>query len=147
MQIPFFRQQKYWTCGPACFRMALAAFGIKKSEAELAKLMHKPGEPGTPNRSLPETAEKLKLNYIVRRSASIPDLTWYMGLGFVVIVSYFDAIESVGHFAVVKKLGSKNIYLLDPWYGPDYVISLKDFVKNWKSGFDKDKRWFIAVKK
>lgn len=147
MRIPYFKQQKYWTCGPACFRMVLGAFGIKKTEAELAKMIHKPGEPGTPNRSLPEAAERLKLSYVVKRNASISDLTWHIGQGFAVIVSYFDTVEGVGHFAVVKKISSKNIYLLDPWYGPNHVLPLRHFLKNWRSAFDKDKKWFVAVKK
>ena len=147
MQIQFFKQQKFWTCGPASLRMVLGAFGIKKSEKELIPFLVKKGEPGTPNRSLSEVAERLKLNYVVRRNASIADIRWYLSHGFGVIVSYFDSVEEVGHFAVVKRVGLRKIHLFDPWYGPKHEYSLKQFLPNWRSGFDKDKRWFIAIKK
>lgn len=147
MHIPFFKQQQDWTCGPASLRMVLHSFGMVKTENALVKLLQKKGEPGTPNRSLPEAAEKLKLNYVVRRNASIADVKWYLNQGFGVIISYFDTIEKVGHFAVVKKIDAKKIHLLDPWHGPEHKHLLNDFLPNWRSGFDKDKRWFIAIKK
>ena len=146
MKIPFFEQETDYSCGAACLRMVLGAFGIRKSEAVLMNVLEKKGEPGTPNRSLPEVAEKFKLNYVVRRNASIADVKWCLGHGFGVIVSYFDAIEQVGHFGVVKKIDSKKIHLLDPWHGPLCCYSLKEFLPNWRSGFDKDKRWFVAIK-
>ena len=147
MNIMFYKQQNFCMCGPACLRMVLAAFGIKKSEETLTKILKKDGEPGTPNRSLPDAAEALKLNYAVQRNASIADLKWSIGKGFVIIVSYFDPVEKVGHFAVIKKVDAKRIHLFDPWYGPNHGYSMKEFLPNWRSGFDKDKRWFIAIKK
>ena len=127
--------------------MALSAFGIKKSETALGTLLVRSGEPGTPNRALAEAAELLKLNYSVKRDASIVDLQWHLAQKFAIIISYFDIVEHVGHFAVVKGIDKKNIHLLDPWYGPHHQYLIDDFLTNWHSGFDKDKRWFIAIKK
>ena len=145
-KIQYFKQEKPWTCGPACMRMVLGFFGIKKSEAVLAKLLARVGEPGTPNRALVELAEKLKLDYVVQRNASLIDLKRVIADGFVVVVGYFDQIEHVGHFAVVKSLSKKKIVLLDPWYGAKCAFSNGDFVRTWRSGFDNDVRWFIGIR-
>ena len=39
MKIQYPKQQKFNTCGPACLRMVLEAFGIVKSEKELVKVL------------------------------------------------------------------------------------------------------------
>ena len=35
--IPYFKQESWYTCGPACLRMVLAFFGIARTEAEVMK--------------------------------------------------------------------------------------------------------------
>ena len=38
LDVPYFRQEKWYNCGPACLRMALSYLGINKSEEEVADL-------------------------------------------------------------------------------------------------------------
>jgi len=35
LKVPYFKQEKWYTCGPACLRMLLACFDVTTSEGEL----------------------------------------------------------------------------------------------------------------
>jgi predicted double-glycine peptidase len=64
-------------------------------------------------------------------------------------VNYFIPEEKCDHYSVLRKIDSKNISLFDPWFGPEHKYSLREFKKIWHSdfNFEKEKRWFIAIKK
>ncbi|MCD6456521.1 MAG: C39 family peptidase [Methanophagales archaeon] len=39
LKIPYFRQEKWFTCGPACLRMLLTFIGIEISEDEIERFL------------------------------------------------------------------------------------------------------------
>lgn len=147
--IPYFKQQTDYTCGPAALRMALGSFGISKTERALSKLLNTKPRVGTPVAAFPQACEKLRLSYCVERDATIDRVSRALKNKFTVIVGYFYEPEQVGHFAVIKKLTKKMIYLLDPEIGPTCAYTVRDFQRMWKRGFsvDPDKNWFMGVKK
>jgi predicted double-glycine peptidase len=131
---PYHKQHKFNTCGPAAMRIVLEALGIKKSEHELVEILKTNIFRGT-----------LHKNFV---KATIKDLKEFKEKGYQIIVSYRPP-EDFYHYAVLKSIDGKYIYLYDPWYGPMTKYELKDFVQRWKSNplFEKKKRWFIAMKK
>ncbi len=141
----YFKQSKDWSCGPACVRMVLASLGIKKSEKEIARLMHANKLVGTRFREFPALFEKLKLSYVVRRNGSVEEIKEFFPW-CKVIVAYWVPGEETDHYAVVRKIDKRKIYLLDPWFGPKHSLSLSYFKKRW-FGVGNTKRWFIAVRK
>lgn len=149
MRIKYYRQETNYTCGASAMRMALSRFGINKSEKQICKMLGTNKVRGTWNRSFPELAEKLKLNYIVRRNSSIYELKKAFLDGFVIVLGYYIPKGKVDHYAVVKKVDNKNIILMDPYYGDNLLIKINNFVKNWNSDsrWDKEKRWFFGVKR
>ena len=110
-EIPFYKQETKYTCGPASMRMALEFCGIKKSEKQIAKLLKTNKIRGTWHKSFTSVAEKFKLNYIAFRNASISDLKQFQKNGFVIILCYFCKEEEFDHYSVLKKINRKNIYL------------------------------------
>jgi len=64
-------------------RMALESIGIKKGEKQLVKLLRTNKIRGTRISSFPQLAEKFKLNYTVKRNATIQDLKRYQKEGYV----------------------------------------------------------------
>jgi len=38
IKVPFFRQEVWYSCGPACMRMILAFLGIIKTEEEITEV-------------------------------------------------------------------------------------------------------------
>jgi ABC-type bacteriocin/lantibiotic exporter with double-glycine peptidase domain len=149
VRIPFFKQETCWTCGPASMRMVLAALGIKKSEKQVVKLLSANKVRGTWAKSFPSLAEKYKLNYLVKRNASIEELRKLLKEGYIVLTAYYVPKEKVDHYVVVKKIDKEYIHFLDPFYGPEHKYKLTYFRKIWKTDpkYDSEIGWFIGFKK
>jgi ABC-type bacteriocin/lantibiotic exporter with double-glycine peptidase domain len=128
--------------------MVLKALGTKKSEQELVKILKTNTFQGTLHRNLVKAAHLFDLQLVSFSNATIKDLKELQKQGYVIILSYRPP-KDFYHYAVLKSIGDKYIYLYDPWYGPKTKYELKDFVKRWKSNplFEKKKRWFIAMTK
>ncbi len=96
-------------------------------------------------------AEKLKLNYSVKRNGNLDDIRNFHKQKYYIIVCYFIPEDKVNHYAVVNNITSKNISLNDSWYGENYNISFNKFYRQWKSNSkyksETNIRWFIAMKK
>lgn len=149
MSLKFYRQQTDYTCGAASMRMILESVGIIKSEKEIARIMETNEESGTWNKDFPKLAEEYKLNYSVKRNASLKNLKEYHKKGYKIIVCYYLPNEDVSHYAVLNKIDSKKVYLYDPEMGPNHKYSLKEFNKLWSitSKHDKERNWMFAIKK
>ena len=151
MKIPLYKQETGWSCGAASMRMVLSALGVKKTEKEIIRLLKTNPIRGTWHKYFSKTAEKFKFNYITgRRTSTLRQLKNLMKQGYIVVVSYYLKDEKTGHYAIVKKIDSKYIRLLDPWYGKNTKYTLLYFKKHWHDlmkKYDKERRWFFAVKK
>jgi|SRR3989344_4164077 len=148
MHLPYFKQETSYTCGAAALRMVLASIGINKTEKQVSKILGTNERKGTLHNDFMKVAEHLKLSYVVGRKSSIKDLKKLQENNYRIIVNYLLPVTKVGHYAVVREVGSKYIHLLDPFIGPNQTYPISHFIKNWKSGFEKDySRWFFAIKK
>ncbi len=147
MRIPYHHQERIYTCGAASLRMAFEALGIKKTEKQMARLLGTNKIKGTWEKDFPRLAERYKLKYSVEHNGSINDLKKLYKKGYILIVCFYDRKEREDHYAVVKKINSKEIHLLDPWNGPDKMYKISNFKKMWKTISEKDLKWFIALKK
>lgn len=147
-QIPYYKQQTSYTCGPACMRMVLASLDIKKSENQITKLLGTNKIRGTNHRDFVSLAEKYKLRYSVNREATIDELKYYAKNHYKIIVCYFHPKDKEGHYAVVRKITPSKITLLDPIDGPNKIYSLNYFRKIWSSRktFNKERSWFMAIR-
>lgn len=149
MDYHHYHQETEYTCGAACMRMALKHFGIKKSEKAVAKMLKTNKVVGTWHKAFPPVAEKYKLNYVAKRNAKIEDLKEYQDKNYFIIISYTHTPEKFSHFSVVKDIDKKFIYLLDPYQRPRRKYKLSSFERLWKSNvnYEKEKRWFFAMKR
>ncbi|HLC84931.1 MAG TPA: C39 family peptidase [Candidatus Nanoarchaeia archaeon] len=145
--IPYFRQQKQYTCGPATMRMVLASCGVKKSEKEVVKFMSTSDKKGTFNAAFPRAAERFRLNYVVQRDASIRDVKWALEEGYRIIIAYFLDEEQLAHYAVLTKIDKQGVHLLDPLYPKRKCLPMTYFVNRWHGFVDPDRHWFFGVKK
>lgn len=147
--IPFYKQEKNWSCGAAAFRMVLESLGIVKSELKIRKLLGTNAKYGSRRSSFPLIAERYKLDYIVNRNSSFEELKFVYKKDYKIIVSYYLFTEKTGHFGIIEKLTSKYVYLIDPWNGR-VRYSHNKFRRAW-STLDpkltsKYKRWFFGVR-
>ena len=148
MALSHFKQRTPYTCGPACLRMVLHSFGIKKSEKWLAHLMKTTKKNGTEATHFPRVARYFHLKSYHRHHASIADIVKAQKNGHEVIVLFYLPGLGEAHYSVVRKVDSRYLYLRDPWYGPRHRISLKKFENSWhgNTGAATRIRWFFAIK-
>mgnify|MGYP001581840735 FL=1 len=145
MIIPAYKQKKKHTCGPAALRMLLAVIGVRKSEESLAKLLKTTKARGTYNTNFENAAKKLGLDSISKKNASLSDLRRLKD--YLIILNYIDPEWNVGHYAILRKIDSKYLHVIDPSDGLKKRYLIKDFRKIWRSEFGNFKRWFFAAKK
>ena len=144
----FYEQETCWTCGPACAKMFLKSIGINKKEKQLIPILATNKIAGTKNGGFYNFAKKYKFSYVIANDSSISDLKKLMKKKYFIIVSYYITSDKAHHYSVVKKIDSKKIYFLDPYFESNHFIVLKQFKKLWAvpAKYSKEKQWFIALK-
>ena len=146
LAIPFYRQKKHYTCGPAVLRMALAALGIRKTEEYLAKISGTSSS-GTGNYGLSRALRKLKLSYTSGYRMAYKDLLPATKKG-VVIVDWMPQLifpehpefinseefnpKHDAHYAIVIAAGPSFIMLQDPVLGRRVRLPRTQFVRAWR---------------
>lgn len=147
--LPYFKQQTEYTCGPASLKMVLHALGINVSEKQMVKELGTTRKTGTANVAFPTVAEARKLTYLTGRNGTMQDLRGLLRRGYKIIVGYFYEPDEEGHYAVVKEVGWFRIVLADPKEGPSHTHSIRHFKKIWHNDptFDAEEGWYFAVKK
>lgn len=132
LKVPFHKQSKVYTCAPACLRMVLDYWGIKKDEEELSDLCNTNWR-GTSVRNLVEGAKKLgfKAKWDSLKLEKIKEL---VNQDIPVIV-YVDAEPLTGekgsHANVVTAIGEEEVTVLDPILG-EKSYPLNKFEEAWK---------------
>ncbi len=131
------------SCGPACLKIILAFYGIRKSEKNLEKLC-KTTNNGTTIKNLIKAARKFELVGDVKEYSSIEYLKKNIKQKIPTIVDWF--LEDDGHYSVVAGIDDKNIYLQDPSIGKIRKVELQKFKRIWfdfVGDFPKSKKEFI----
>ncbi len=128
LKVPSFLQTT-GHCGPASLKMALAYFGVDKSESELAKLSGATRLRGVEGIGLATAAKKLGFDAFIKDNAKISDIKKYLDLKIPVIVDWFSKDD--GHYSVVVDMNEKNIYLQDPEIGGIKKLPLETFKRVW----------------
>ena len=116
LKIPYFKQDSWYTCGPACLRMVLAFFGLTRAEAEVLKECETT-ELGTTTVKISTAAYKFGLKSSPRKNANINDIKDELRKGRPVIVlidpSYlYGGISGFGHFIVIAGFSDEEIIYL-----------------------------------
>lgn len=150
VRVPYYEQEREYTCGPASARMVLASVGVKRKEHHVAQVL-KTKKQGTYDKAFLRLVKKYKVQCVYKRYGTLAVLQALQKKGYKIIISYWYSPEKVGHYAVLKKIGRKYVYLLDPWLGPEHKYSLSYFKKVWGwkhcAHPDRNVYWFFAVKK
>jgi ABC-type bacteriocin/lantibiotic exporter with double-glycine peptidase domain len=128
-------------------RMAFEKLGIRKTEKQMARLLGTNKVMGTHEKEFPKIAEKYRINYLVERKGKISDLKKLHKNKWIIIVCYNNPAEDEDHYSIIRKIEGGLIHLYDPWSSPDHKFKITYFKKIWKTEFEKDLRWFFALKR
>lgn len=127
MKLLVYKQKTKWTCGPACLKIVLNYFGIKKDESELKKLLGTTKKDGTSQKNFLIFLKKEGIDFIAKKGANFREIKKYLKKGFIVVVSFWIPYYKESHYSIVKKITSKRIYLHDTWFGPNHSYRLNFF--------------------
>src|SRR5689334_17011484 len=125
----YFRQQTYYTCGCACFRMVLSNFKLNvPRESELELQMHTaPENTGTSYADMIRIGNEYGLQVQYGENGDIEKLEKLNEDGWVVVL----AISlDVPHFVVYLTSNGNHIFFNDPFRGENSNFLLKKFLKH-----------------
>jgi ABC-type bacteriocin/lantibiotic exporter with double-glycine peptidase domain len=149
--IIFHKQEKDYTCGPACMRMILSSKGINSTETELALLMETIPElslkGGTKCAAFAKVAKQFNLKFQEKTDSNIETLKELLEKKIIIVVLFMQRSKDgdCGHFAIVKKITKDKIYFLDPDENDKTEMKIQDFITNWFSESEVKPKWFFAV--
>jgi len=149
LALPYIKQKKDYTCGPATLGMVLSFLGHIKSQARLARAMKTRKTKGTQNWAMINSARKEGFHVYVNEGATLDELKYYLMRGFPVIVNYIEPSEDAGHYSVVLGFGriTGALIMNDPWNGKDFRLPELEFLNRWHSGNRMHKNWLMVVSK
>jgi ATP-binding cassette subfamily B protein len=149
LKVPYFHQQRDYTCGPACLEMVLAYFGKRLSEKELAKMARSKPHYGTMHLRMIKAANRHRFYCYVQENSSMHSIKHFLEEKLPVIVHYREPSGDEGHYSLIIGHSKNHFIMNDPWNGKNFKISYHDFKRRW---FDyqeghKYSRWILVISK
>ncbi|NUO79027.1 C39 family peptidase [candidate division KSB1 bacterium] len=134
--VKYFRQATFYSCGPACLRMMLPAFGLDATESELINICGTSSF-GTTCEQILEAAQLVGLTGETFKIRTIAELDGILKKRLPIIALIDAAVlyggpPLSGHFVVVLKTKSDEIVYHDPAMGPNRTVAIGLFLKAWQ---------------
>jgi ABC-type bacteriocin/lantibiotic exporter with double-glycine peptidase domain len=147
MNVPFFKQENDWFCGPAVVQSVLGAFGVKLTQKQIATELGTSPWGGTDRADMGRPLRRHGLKAKSYTLGKLSEVRRFLNQGFAVVVNYIEPDEDICHFAVITRVTDKDVYLVDPWNGPNFRLAADEFVKRWYGCAPKAReRWFLVAK-
>ena len=90
LEVPYFKQDTTYTCGPTSLQMVLAYYGVRASEQKLAQQLHTTTEKGTWRVAMYNLATELGFHCYVNDQAVLPEIEFLLKLGIPPIVRFLE---------------------------------------------------------
>ena len=148
-EVPYYKQEEWYTCGPACLRMLLKYFGTSASEEDVSKACGTT-ELGTTPLQLVKGSKVFGFEAGAFKNEDLNYLKYTLENGNPVIVLLdagilYGGIQGFGHFIVITGLDINNITYHDPDIpdGKNAKCSIDRFMQAWSAL----KCWVIKLQK
>ena len=141
-------------CGPAALRILIDFFGIKKSEAELARFCKTTKKHGTHPWDLVSAAGELGLNVRVNEMGDWELLNSFINKDKLPVLVDWWKVDD-GHYSVICGLDKKFVWIADPAEGKIIKMDWVKFRRVWfdfegdvlEKKSDLTLRWWLVAKK
>lgn len=133
MKVPYYKQEFPWSCFPACIRMLLEFYGIKKGENELRTLLKSTLYSGGSWFLVEAGLESLGLHFYYSINFSLEELKALIRNETPVIVSLKLSQMHPNHTVVVTDVTNEFIITNDPEKGENTKIDPKQFLEAWSA--------------
>lgn len=135
LDIPYYKQEKTTTCGPACVRMIAAHNGTVISEAAVEEVCETSWL-GNTCEELASGAKKLGFEAVVVENMSLKGLEYSLEAGVPIIAlldsaMLYDGIRGFGHFVLLIGMDENVIWYHDPDLKKDLSKSADVFMDAW----------------
>ncbi len=149
LKVPYYKQEKFYSCGPAALRMVFAYYGKRVSEWEIIEAVRTPNSIGTDNHMLIEAARKFGFRAWAGNNLTIADIKKFVDKGLPPIVNYKEPREGVPHFGVAVGYNDKQLLIHDPDHAPYDKISFRQFLPRWHDHARTKRyhRWAVVISK
>lgn len=148
LNVPYFKQDTIYTCGPTSLQMVLSFYGIRESESALAEELKSTAENGTYHKNMLEAVLRRGLYCYINDESNLEELRSLLGNGIPVIVRYLERERNEDHYGVVVGLSDEVVAINDPWAGERVHFSREEFIARWKCDLLGDcAQWLMAVAK
>ena len=129
MKVPYHKQEFPWSCFPACIKMVLEYYGIKKTEKELRLILK--ATFGGRWYYVEMGLESLGLYFYWFDGFSLDELKELIKNETPVIVSLKLSEKHPNHTVVVTNIADESITVHDPERGEDIILGVKQFLGAW----------------
>jgi len=145
LDVPYFKQDTDYSCGPASLEMILGYFGIRRSERDLMHELHSNSEVGSRHQRIINALTGYGLHVYVNNESSIEEVAFYLEQELPVLVHYIEPTTDEGHYSVVVGMPEADIVLNDPYNGERFRMTQNAFEKRWKDEDGEFVRWMLAA--
>jgi len=145
LNVPFFKQDTPYTCGPASIQMAMDFFGFFEGEKQLKKEVHADYDIGTTHKWMMDVVKKKGFYCREENESTLDDVCFLLNEKLPVIVHFTEPSENATHYSVVTGIENGAVILNDPWNGKDYRISEEEFLERWRSPDGQYTRWLMVI--
>lgn len=146
LDVPYFKQDTGYTCGPTSLQMVLAYYGLRESEAQLAKELETEMENGTCHQNMITSALERGFHCYVNDNSSLEEIGFLLAHDIPLIVHFLEPTDREDHYSVVVGLTGKDVVLNDPWNGEREHLSRRAFVNRWTCDeVGRCKEWLMAI--
>lgn len=135
IKIPYYGQEFFYSCFPACLKMILEFHKIRKSEKELRILCKTTPTFGTIWEIVENEIKSLGFEFIWKKDMRFEELEKLVKSNIPIIVSLDIEVKEVhrGHVAVVVDVTENSVVINDPEKGECLSMSKEQFLELWKT--------------
>lgn len=146
LDVPYFKQDTTYTCGPTALQMVLAYYDIKTSEATLSEELGTNSDNGTRRLRMREVAATYGLHCHVNDNAPYEELSILVSQELPIIIRFLETGKNEDHYGVVVGADDTHIVIHDPWHGPAVRFHREEFMPRWTCDIIGDcNQWLMAV--
>lgn len=142
LTVPYYAQEKSYSCGPASLRMIFGYYDLQIDEQEIRGFAGTDRN-GTTRKELVQVAKEYYFRVKTRSHGTLEDIIDILDKEIPVLVDWHIG---EGHFSVLygyEQYGDKQglLYIHDPANSHRHILSQKSFLGVWS--YDKPPNWYM----
>lgn len=143
--VPHRSQHSDYMCGPRALQMLFLYHKKRIGIEQIAKTAHCTERYGTSIKNMIGSSRQFGFR-VSAGPGNIEKIEEYIAQKHPVIVNYIEPKDNWGHYAVVVGVTRASLLLHDPWMGPHFKLSKKEFMRRWCGEGGSPKRWMMIVR-